>query len=740
MHPVPREFRWNTMMAPRYLSEEYHAIVRRLVGKAARLGMNFYLYDEGGWPSGGACGQVLAADPERFARSYAESDGKGGFRIVKVEPHPEKSAPYPDLLVPGVTEKFLELTHRAYAAHWGEGFFGKTVRFAFTDEPAIFPRRPGALGWTADLPEEFLRRKGYRLEPFVPALLKEQPLFPGSAEAQAALDYREVMGALFVERYLRPLREWCRRHRLILCGHFGGEDDWFRYHRQSFGNLLQSMRMLDMPGVDAIWRQLYPCKRLHPFPKLASSAANQNGSARALAELFAVYGSGLAPATMKYLLDFMVVCGVNTFVFSNISQSLRDGNMSGIRPHFGPVDPLWRHSSVWHRYVARISWLTSRGRALRDTALYFDHNAMTLGGFEEEYAVCRGLRAADLLLESQNDFDYVDDTMVAGARLRKGELVIGKASYRRLVIPAGSLLSPAAQRRIASFRAAGGAVLDAEDPAATASPLLGIDPPSRALRVAKRDLGGGKRLYFIFNTSNFPVSARITIPETGALALADPETGKLFSVPSRSGSWQWEFRPWESRAFLVGYAGEMPPLPAAPGACLLEVRSRWRLKPLWRRVAGEHEFLTVNCDSPARPVRLGDWRAALGEEFSGEACYRCTFRCGETADAAFLDLGRVCHAARVILNGRELGARIWSPYLFPLDGALKRGANRMEVIVTNTLADALSDDALAEHWRRDFPPESPYERQQRCFEHEEATSGLFGPVRLLAAAGEGEIR
>ena len=738
MHPLPREFRWNTMMSPRYLSKEYHAIVRRLVEKAARLGMNFYLYDEGGWPSGGACGQVIAADPERFARSYAESDGAGGFRIVKVESHPERCASYPDLLVPGVTEKFLELTHRAYAARWGEDFFGKTVRYVFTDEPAIFPSLPGKLGWTADLPTEFLRRKGYRLEPFVPKLLNSCTLLNGSAVARAAIDYRDVMGQLFIERYLRPLREWCRHHKLILCGHFGGEDDWERYRLHGFGDLLQSLRMLDMPGVDVIWRQLYPGKRLHPFPKLASSAANQNGKAQAVAELFGVYGSGISPATMKYLLDFMAVCGVNTYIFHNISQSLRDGNMSGMRPHFGPVDPLWKCSEAWHSYAARISWLTSRGKAVRDTALYFDHNAMALGGIETEYAVSRGVKAADLLLESQNDFDYVDDAMLASARIRNGFLNIGKAKYRRLVIPSGSLLGAVAERLVGCFRSAGGEVIDAEHPDAASSPLLRVEPASRALRVAKRDLGDGEKLYFIFNSSEFPVSADLTIPETGPVALADAESGRIFAVPSECGSWHWNFAPRESRCFIAGRAGASP-LPASPGECLSELRRNWRLKPLWRRVAGEHEFRTVVCDDPTRKVKLGDWRTELNGEFSGDVEYSCSFRYDEPEATAFLDLGDVRHAARVILNDRELGTRLWSPYVFPLDGALKRGVNRLKIVVTNTLANALSDEALAEHWRRDFPPESPYEQQQRCFEREELSSGLFGPVRLLTASAKASL-
>ena len=45
------------------------------------------------------------------------------------------------------------------------------------------------------------------------------------------------------------------------------------------------------------------------FPKFASSAAHQNGTALALTESFGVYGNGLTPAQMKWLVDYQSVLG-----------------------------------------------------------------------------------------------------------------------------------------------------------------------------------------------------------------------------------------------------------------------------------------------------------------------------------------------------------------------------------------------------------------------------------------------
>lgn len=733
LHPVPKEFRHGlSNMTPPYLSEDYFAIIGALVREAARLGIHYYLYDEGGWPSGSACGQVWASDPERFTRSFAESDGAGGFRVVRETPHPELNAPVPNLLARGATEKFLELTHEAYLAHLGPEHFGKTIRYAFTDEPVGTSAKDTRLGWTADLSREFLRRKGYALEPLIPLLVNPGiPVFPGSEKARALLDYRDVISELFVERYLRPLRKWCRSRGLLSGGHFGGEDMWFQYKTLGFGQLLQSLRELDVPGVDMIWHQLYPGERLHPFPKLAASAAHQNGTRPVLGEMFAVYGAGLQPRIMKFLLDYMLVCGVNTFVFSNHPQRVHDQGMSSCRPHFGPTDPLWKYSGQWHRYVGRMSALMNQGRADAETAFYFDSRAMALGGITAEYAVCRCLKISDLLLEAQGDFDYIDDSMLRSAVIRRGRIRIGKAVYRRLVVPPASLLGDEAAKRLDRIRAAGIRVCEGDEPDA-AFPVLQVTPPTRDLRVTRRTLGGGQTGYFVLNTSRRTVAVKLRIPETGPLAVADPESGELFAVPSRLGVWEWTFQPWESVYFLAGAEGTAEP-PDVPGKVIRKLDGRWQLRPLRRYFVGEHEPENAPCIEPARAVRLGDWRAALGGDFSGDALYTLKFRGEGSEQAAFLDLGEIRFAASVRLNGQELGSRFWGPFVFPLGNALRRGMNSLEITVTNTYANAVGKKGVLEEWREKAFV-SVYETYQRHFEPESLISGLFGPVTLRKKA------
>ena len=64
--PEPPQFRptsMKTFLAPPYLSYEFMELVRYALEYALSLDMVVWMYDEGGWPSGSACGQVARMDP-----------------------------------------------------------------------------------------------------------------------------------------------------------------------------------------------------------------------------------------------------------------------------------------------------------------------------------------------------------------------------------------------------------------------------------------------------------------------------------------------------------------------------------------------------------------------------------------------------------------------------------------------------------------------------------------------------
>ena len=64
LHPMPQNFRpsdFHAGMRIAYLGQRYFQHFRRVVDECRRLGLLLILYDEGGWPSGTACGKVSGA-------------------------------------------------------------------------------------------------------------------------------------------------------------------------------------------------------------------------------------------------------------------------------------------------------------------------------------------------------------------------------------------------------------------------------------------------------------------------------------------------------------------------------------------------------------------------------------------------------------------------------------------------------------------------------------------------------
>jgi hypothetical protein len=163
-----------------YLSERWYQLVRYAVDKGKQLGLEVWLYDENSYPSGFAGGHVPAEMPEsynhgqglvlrkmsilqldpakkypvilkrdgdRFIETASTETGPGDYYAFELTFYPKQAwhggYSYVDLIYPGVTEKFIELTMRGYEKTLGADL-GKSVPGIFADEPHIgAPQRRG---------------------------------------------------------------------------------------------------------------------------------------------------------------------------------------------------------------------------------------------------------------------------------------------------------------------------------------------------------------------------------------------------------------------------------------------------------------------------------------------------------------------------------------------------------------------------------------------------------------------
>ncbi len=783
--PEPKEFRPTNMptrMEPDYLTPEFFVVVREVADESRKLGLRLWLYDEGGWPSGNACGRLVKTHPEFGRQSLRRSERRleantgvtapadclaafivapdGAYR--RLQPGETASASTPgsrlvtftlarngwhaDLMNPAATDAFIAMTHEGYRRAAGS-HFGTTIPAIFTDEPNM-----GDMPWTEGMSEAFRRDKGYDLTDRLPSLYEGQR----PEDAQVRIDYFDWWSARFASAYFGRCRDWCRRAGIRFSGHLNGEDETLGARKHGFGNAMRMMRQMDIPGVDAIWRQLWPGKRNHHFPRFASSVAHQQGLDWAITESFAVYGSGLSPEHMKWIVDYQFVRGINLLDMIGYPYSVSDWMVTGERPNFHPQNPLWDAMPEFHAYVARLSYALTLGKPRIHTALHFPIRDIWAGGNDAQAVADAHDRAAQTLHERQCDFDLIDDEIIAAptTQVENGMLHVGPMTYNTVVITRQSWMLQAARKRLEEFARGGGRLiaLDAEGAAnlptgaraATPDqladwlrPLVRLSAPCPDLRVSVRDTDSAA-IYFLTNEGVRPVDTLVEIPEVSPCVQLDPETGRAVGIAGArrsSGGTTLRIRLPFAGSVLIMFGKGLPrPSVAEPGAgdLLADIGGPWTLSPVRSFVVGADTIHIVRTGLP--PAVAADApppMTALGEAFSGDAAYECHFSLTdqEARDAEWLDLGEVRYACRVELNGREIGKRLWQPWRVNVRGEVRPGENHLRVIVTNTLSNQYIHNRAYERWT---PAQlGPYHPRALEFEKDSLEAGLRGPVRLL---------
>lgn len=342
--PEPKSFRpasFATIMEPDYLTPAYFEEYKYAMEKAISLGMECWLYNEGGWPSGGACGKVLRRYPHLAKRklstreiffdagtcyektspdviaAFADTERliDEGYRFplntTVTEYYSEAllfqtvGVPdYPDMLLPESTQHFLKMTHDAYLPYLRE-LFGKHITAVFTDEPAA----PRPIPMRQELLDAFEAEYGESILPALPAMVGSCK--PSFHQGELIANWFDLCSRWFCDNYLKVEKKWCNDHGMAFTGHMDKDDEPGCLRSSGNFHSLRALRCLDIPGVDVIWRQIYPGNYTHKeglpptsvngfFPRHASSAAYQMGGRWSVTESFGVYGAGLTYDLMRY--------------------------------------------------------------------------------------------------------------------------------------------------------------------------------------------------------------------------------------------------------------------------------------------------------------------------------------------------------------------------------------------------------------------------------------------------------
>lgn len=429
---------------------------------------------------------------------------------------------YVDVLNPEATARFLALTHDRYAEALGP-HLGKTVPGIFMDEATLLSvwdvRDRTALPWSPLLPEAFRERNGYDLCAHLPALAAD---LPGAARVRC--DYFATVAHLYTRHFFTPIQEWCARHGIASTGHLLNEEPLAPQTRHQ-ADAPAAYRCFDIPGVDNLTVRT---GGLHH--RLAASIAHQQASARVLSETFGAAGWGATLAQRKASADWQLANGINLFVPHAVYYSVYGKRKRENPPSEFEQEPFWAHYRRFADYLARLSFLLTRGKhaariavlyPLRSAWAHFTAGYQPPGEAEQADVAFAGPGAADRLLLARLerdlrtlcellsalhfDFDFVDEAGLAQARIEKSRLCLGPERYELLILPSLTTCALETWQRVRDFFEAGGNVLscgllpyqtgaDADSDAALCAAvqaLTGIDPtqPDRPAATTARAMG-----------------------------------------------------------------------------------------------------------------------------------------------------------------------------------------------------------------------------------------------------------
>ena len=575
--------------------------------------------------------------------------------------------------------------------------------------------------WTPKMEEQFGRRRGYDLLPWMPALAGE---IISSAEAteKFLFDWRRTIAELYAESYA-GVKDIAAEYGIPTVCLESQENG-----RVFVADGMDIKRRADVP-MAAIWTEVDHPTSHSTIPiavadmRESASVSHLYGGRWVAAESMTADGLegkaySFTPERLKRLVDTEFASGVNRiFVHESSHQPL-----DGCRPGLGlgkygqwfNRHETWAEQAVaWTDYMARSCYLLSRGANVADILVYYgeDTNVTAKYGVEM-FPAPAGF-----------NYDFINPRGLKDLKV-KGRRVIAPsgASYALLCLDIDGLpQSEDAAEELERLEKAGAVICDVKELTEFAARLeKDFEGPSELRFVHHRR--GHRDIWWVNNPSDLEVNGAVSLRCAGFKPMAwNPEDGSVKEVSYRIEGGRTvipvQMNPDDAIFFVFSGEKAVKEFKAEEKACLsgavLELKN-WEMKFPGR------EF-KVDC--------LRDYGSFDEEDvkyFSGTCVYTSTFTLDAKPSAAVIDLGRVCDLCELKVNGRNLGILWRAPFRRDVSDEIREGLNTIEVKVVNTWVNRLIGDA-----QPDCPAVTTY-TTVKFYDADAPTApaGLLGPVAL----------
>ena len=318
----------------------------------------------------------------------------------------------------------------------------------------------GSQNWTLGFREEFQKRFGYDLLPYLP-VLTGRAVESREVSERFLWDVRRLVADLLLENYAGHMREISNQHGLTLSieAYGGGPLDEVAYGGRA-----------DVP-MSEFWTGQVP----GTWNKEMASSAHVYGHPVCAAESFTAVPENARwqnhPYRLKPLGDLAFTQGINRFVFHRYSAQPWVNHAPGMTMgpwgiHYERTNTWWEQSKAWLAYLARCQALLQKGLFVADVAYLGSENGPNSFPARE---------SMDPAIPPGYDFDDLPpEALLKLATVRDGQLVLESGvRYRVLVLPPGRSMTPALLAKVKDLVEAGATVVG---PRPTKSPSLADYP------------------------------------------------------------------------------------------------------------------------------------------------------------------------------------------------------------------------------------------------------------------------
>jgi hypothetical protein len=633
----------------------------------------------------------------------------------------------------------------------------------------------GAQNWTPGLMQEFQKRRGYNLLPWMP-VLTGHVVKSAAASDNFLWDFRKTLSEMLAEYHYDGLTS--------LLQHYGMK----RYSESH-----EDRRALIADGMDVKRTAAVPMSAMW-MPKFegddqmvyiadireSASVAHIYGQNLAAAESMTAAGTGgrawsYAPENLKPTADLELASGLNRFVIhTSVHQPVDDKfpglALGSVGQWFNRHETWAEQAKAWTDYLARSSYLLQQGKFVADVLYYYgeDNNITSLFG-----------RKLPDVPEGYS-YDFINaDALIRLLTFKDGKLVTPSGmTYRMLVLDSNARkMSLPVLRKISQLVKAGATITgikpentpslrdDQQEFQQLVTEIWDTPPGSKAtlrgkvytgktiqevlddlhiqpdfkyakpqantkLLYVHRKLSKGD-IYWVNNRNDRSEDLEVIFRVTGKEAeIWHPETGKTekasYSIESGHTKVSLHLEPNDAVfvVFRKNTAKTAFTIPNPVEKEAMVVEGNWNVS------------FQPNRGAPANAVfdQLGSWtenKDAGIKYFSGTATYTKKFTSpanwSGNGSQVWIDLGEVKNLAEVVVNGKSLGIVWKKPFRVDATSALKKGENTLIVKVTNLWVNRLIGDQQPGVTNKITYTTMPFYKADAPL----LISGLLGPVKLL---------